>query len=432
MNQCPNAPSPGAGRANRGPWVFFVLLALGVLWGCAVPFGPDGIVSTVEQAAMSGQLVPVKTVTLVGGPRLNHPLHIENDLECSDCHEADAETGEPTMPTWETCTDCHEQPEEGEEPDEDEPVLVGTFFDAEHKPLWKKAIGAYAAEIKFRHKFHAKVAGEAGVASCTKCHGDMKSEEGGRVAGQPFTMGQCLECHQAAQAPATCETCHEQMRTTRPPPSHDRAWKHGHGNTANHLRLMATQNECSLCHVEPRDCNDCHRVTKPASHHQVWMKRHGQIVRAAGGDLPQQCAMCHQNRSYCENCHLDQAPRNHTTLWRTRTHGVMVGMNRQTCATCHHTPFCQRCHEDTAPRTHRGMWARTRSTHCVQCHFPLGLNDSCKVCHRRNPTHDTAPDQPIGHIPGRDCRFCHGSVPRGGAPVMRHLDNGMNCEFCHH
>jgi len=139
MNQCPNAPSPGAGRANRGPWVFFVLLALGVLWGCAVPFGPDGIVSTVEQAAMSGQLVPVKTVTLVGGPRLNHPLHIENDLECSDCHEADAETGEPTMPTWETCTDCHEQPEEGEEPDEDEPVLVGTFFDAEHKPLWKKA-----------------------------------------------------------------------------------------------------------------------------------------------------------------------------------------------------------------------------------------------------------------------------------------------------
>ena len=76
---------------NHGPWIFLTLLALGVLWGCAVPFGPDGFVQPTDEG--KGQIIPVRKVTLVGGPRVDHAMHLENDLECSDCHDNDGGPG---------------------------------------------------------------------------------------------------------------------------------------------------------------------------------------------------------------------------------------------------------------------------------------------------------------------------------------------------
>lgn len=407
-------------RTNHGPWIFLTLLSLGLLFGCAVPFGQSG--TTYQKPP--GQIQPApEAIVRVGGPRLPHAIHAENDLECADCHTPDEATGEPGVPTLEGCTDCHEDPEEGEEPEEGEPVIVGVYFTADGKPLWKRAIQDYGEDVRFNHKAHA-------AQDCTACHDNLDDTAGGRVGGKRYSMAECMDCHTQNQASNECSVCHERTNTNTMPASHDRRWQEAHGYASNRLRLTEIQHKCSLCHNEPQFCTDCHKVTEPKSHKHLWKQRHGQIVRAAGGDFPRSCLLCHNQRTFCESCHLDESPRNHTALFRTRTHGVMAATDRRSCQTCHKIDFCQRCHEDTAPRSHRGLWSRQRNTHCVQCHFPISMNDSCKVCHQTNPTHSTAPAQPPGHTPGRNCRICHNSAGAVARP-LRHVDNGQNCELCH-
>ena len=188
---------------------------------------------------------------------------------------------------------------------------------------------------------------------------------------------------------------------------------------------------CALCHQDPGYCDRCHQENPPRSHKHLWTQRHGQIVRAAGGDLPANCTLCHQDKGFCDGCHKDEEPRSHNHLFRTRTHGVLASIDRDSCATCHNTAFCQRCHEDTPPRSHRAGWAMGRSTHCVQCHFPISQAQGCRVCHRSNPVHSTAPSRPVVHPANPNCRACHNSA--GAPPVrpLRHLDNGMACTACH-
>ncbi|MDJ0522470.1 MAG: cytochrome c3 family protein [Planctomycetota bacterium] len=406
-------------RTNHGPWIFLVLLTLGLLFGCTVPFGRSSL-----PYEPTGQIVPQKTVTYVGGPRVNHAIHAENELECTDCHAMSEETGELLSPTREGCLDCHEDPEEGEEPEEGEPVITGVFFDKEGKPLWNQGLQEYDDYVHFSHKVHAK------AGDCTTCHKNLEAGERGRPVQKLYTMAQCMECHTEAKANNACAVCHESIDENTMPRSHGRGWQEGHGYAANRLRMTEIQHDCSLCHNEPNYCNDCHQVTQPKSHYQLWEKRHGQAVRAAGGDMPRRCMLCHDQRTFCESCHLDEPPRNHTALFRTRTHGVMAAIDRRNCETCHKIDFCQRCHEDTAPRSHRGMFSRRRNTHCVQCHFPISSNDRCRVCHTTNPTHSTAPAQPANHVPGRNCRLCHNQAGTGARPLV-HVDNGQNCEFCH-
>ena len=43
-----------------------------------------------------------------GGPRIDHALHLDEDMECKDCHVPDPITGEPGQPTFDTCNECHE------------------------------------------------------------------------------------------------------------------------------------------------------------------------------------------------------------------------------------------------------------------------------------------------------------------------------------
>src|SRR5690606_40409762 len=55
-----------------------------------------------------------------------------------------------------------------------------------------------------------------------------------------------------------------------------------------------------------------------------------------------------------------------------------------------------------------------------ECHFPIGREESCRVCHQDEPQHETATDQPAWHVPGMNCRLCHlpaGPGPGGAPPV---------------
>jgi hypothetical protein len=403
----------------RARWVL-ALVGAWIVVGCTV----QRPAAWVGLEANAPQVFPKPEPKLLGGPRIPHTVHADNDMACTDCHALDEKTGEPTMPKMEFCQDCHEDIDE-DKPDDQK--IRNLFFDKDGKPKWKRAIHRYSHELKWNHKAHAKIEG-----GCKTCHGNMKGTDG-RPDAMLFDMAGCRSCHAKHGGPRECGACHKVMNRKTPPPTHQSGtWRLTHGHASRVLRTTATVFRCSLCHHEPDDCDNCHEVTKPRDHAHLWLKRHGLVVRANGATLPPRCAMCHKTREYCDRCHFDREPSNHTTLFRTRTHGMLAAMDRKLCATCHTTNFCQRCHEDTPPRSHRAGWAMGRVTHCVQCHFPISMETTCRVCHRSNPTHSTAPAQPAGHIPGRNCRVCHNALGGGLAPPLRHVDNGMNCEFCHH
>jgi hypothetical protein len=163
----------------------------------------------------------------------------------------------------------------------------------------------------------------------------------------------------------------------------------------------------------------------PQSHNHNWKKLHGQVVRADTGALADRCSLCH-TESRCVQCHLDEPPASHNNFWRLHGHAVAATLDRQNCAACHRPDSCERCHQQVLPQNHVGLWGPPKDTHCLTCHLPLSSN-SCVVCHKGTPSHDTAPPMPSWHNAGMNCRQCHGvSVP------LLHVDNGSVCTMCHH
>lgn len=343
--------------------------------GLALTLGAAGVLGLACSRAASRPSVP--TPAAPAGPRLDHAAHMDRGLECADCHMKDAKPGEavePKAPRYDVCQECHDE-EDAKLPEEKR--VKNVFYAKDGSPRWPKALASYDPEIRFRHAFHAKTA-------CATCHGDMKSSE--RKQGLMFCMDTCVACHRQACASVTCEACHCEIR----------------------------------------------QDVAPDTHRHLWKERHGLFARSAAERAAGRCDLCHAQPQWCETCHREEPPRSHTNLFRTRTHGVLAAMDRASCQVCHTTDYCQRCHMETPPRSHRGLWVGTVSTHCVQCHFPISQEEGCRVCHRENPTHETAPDMPAWHTPALNCRSCHTPAGAGGAPPLRHLDNGMQCTYCHH
>jgi hypothetical protein len=425
------------------------------------PSTPTWQDSAAGGMAVGGESGPTKPVPR--GPRIDHAKHLGKGLECVDCHMKDlqgADALEPRMPTYAACADCHDDEDKDLPP---EKKIKNVFFKPDGSPVWERAIEDYPPEIRFVHAPHAK-------AKCADCHADVLADPPGpRKTGHLFTMEGCIQCHTKRGAPTRCETCHKELRSSVPPPSHHTDWISLHGNVAKegpqvcarchsdpqfcdrcHQTTMpashaspdwhsihgalalSRQVRCEMCHADPQFCDRCHQVTPPDSHRHLWIERHGAEARTAFGRKQNNCQLCHHDPTFCERCHQLEPPRSHTYLFRTRTHGVMAAMDRRSCQVCHDTDFCIRCHEGTPPRSHHGMWASGLNTHCANCHFPLSSEQNCRVCHFEQPTHSTAPDMPPWHTPALNCRMCHNTAGGGGAPPLKHYDNGMQCTFCHH
>ena len=314
------------------------------------------------------------------GLRIDHAAHMDKGLECANCHIENAVPGaktEPRLPTYAACKECHDEEDE-KKPEAKK--IKNLFFRPDGMPAWQSSIVPYDPEIRFTHAAHAKQ-------ECKACHGAMADDQ--RVAGPMFSMETCVACHLQKGGSDQCQACHAEIRK-------DRA---------------------------------------PGTHQHLWKQRHGQMARSREQLVEGRCDLCHDRPTFCDACHRDvsQKPASHTNLWRIKTHGIMASIDRKQCMVCHQTDYCVRCHQETAPMSHRGGWVTGPQRHCVECHFPIGRKDqSCGVCHKQNPEHPTAPDQPPSHVPGMNCRACHSPPGLGGAPVTPHPDNGTSCERCHH
>jgi hypothetical protein len=449
-------PSP----AQRSVALLLAALAALVTFSCARRLARGGARRGAPPPVVAGGGAPLRAAPPapaareVGGPRMPHEEHLAKGLECVDCHEA-GEDGNPTRPTWETCAECHDE-EDAKLPEERR--VKARFFGADGVPLWERAIAKYDPEVRWSHAPHGKL-------ECTKCHTTLRALP--RLAKPAFDMAACMACHEASKAPNACATCHAVLRGDVRPPSHAQAgWMRAHGpaamggercetchtdpatcdrchqttrpashaagwDRAHGAAALARSERCEMCHVDPERCSECHRTTRPASHDRLWHERHGGVALSIRGRETGRCDLCHSDPNFCQRCHAVEPPRNHTHLFRTRTHGVLAALDRSKCQVCHETDFCVRCHENTPPRSHGPLWASGPNLHCVQCHVPISFEGTCRGCHFEEPRHETAPDQPDWHTPGMNCRLCH--TPAGnGAPPLRHLDNGMQCQACHH
>jgi hypothetical protein len=304
-----------------------------------------------------------------GRMAFSHSVHVEEGLDCGDCHMGIEDSNEPGMPSMAGCMLCHESME-----DEDTPPAkrLATLFDEEGRYL-ARSLSRLPEETVFSHLRHVT----EGALDCAACHGEIETTDS-VLASVEVSMDECMACHTEQSRPNECTTCHTLYAVDRAPPTHS----------------------------------------------QNWMRIHGSISRARLEDRVQDCSMCHTEQS-CQACHQETQPASHTNQFRLRGHGIQASIDRDSCAACHRTESCDRCHQETRPLSHSGSWGGARSTHCVGCHEPL-LTGSCATCHKQTPSHRMAAPKPADHVASMNCRLCHGL----GAPLP-HVDNGSDCNSCH-
>ena len=132
--------------------------------------------------------------------RYSHRLHIEQGLECTDCHTGAETEAFATIPDIETCLGCHEQAVT----DSREEEKIRELARAGSGIPW---IQVYEVpdHVYFSHARHVAIAELA----CEECHGEVKTREA------PFTkplvelsMDFCLDCHRERGASEDCIACH--------------------------------------------------------------------------------------------------------------------------------------------------------------------------------------------------------------------------------
>ncbi|RMF23204.1 MAG: hypothetical protein D6760_05870 [Deltaproteobacteria bacterium] len=132
--------------------------------------------------------------------RFNHNKHIENGVECGDCHQHFRDEEYSGLPATEVCMDCHE---DDESQDPNIKILLDYAERGENVP-WQRVYDV-APHVFYSHRRHVRVAG----LTCGGCHGDIASLTA--PPERPLvnqTMNWCLGCHVERGATTDCIHCH--------------------------------------------------------------------------------------------------------------------------------------------------------------------------------------------------------------------------------
>ena len=253
--------------------------------------------------------------------KFSHYIHVtDNEMGCDECH---GELGKPSFMaiTHKTCIDCHDEPEA----EEINAKTCGYCHQEKQLPNLKEWTPAPATSNR-----NVFVHTEALAGQCKDCHDDLFAEALSSVP--KLTRSDIIEIRDDAHASGQdCLTCHTDMDPAQQPESHDLAWTKRHGFFG-----IQTDAACSVCHTED-SCKQCHSITQPASHNN---------------------------------------------LWRLRSHGAVASWDRDRCQVCHEEDSCTECHSQTRPRSHTGRWGKGKyASHCIGCHTAASEGEGCMVCH---------------------------------------------------
>lgn len=377
-------------------WLLPVILLLG---GCVT-------------VTLWGDRPPWRAAEGPSGPRFDHGVHLDQDIDCLECHESDEATEAVRLPGGSSCLECHDADEFAD------PTTASWFQEvvsAGDAYAWPRILGR--GGLRNAHPAHLDQELE-----CATCHPG--AAENDFLPGGLFAWkNTCRECHDEIDD-ENCAYCHRDIRKDEPPAWHgEPGFLSSHGENLGPRWRAAGWMTCDFCH-ERDACASCHETTRPPSHTALWTEGHAIEVEHRGGN--RSCSTCHAARD-CQECHQVQRPPSHTQTFVRRTHGMAVNVSRSRCTSCHRQDFCERCHESSAPTSHRGSFASARATHCLQCHEPLGAT-TCNVCHNTTIGHVTAaprlPDDGVHPVAG-ECLVCH--------IHLTHENNGDGpaCRACH-
>lgn len=152
----------------------------------------------------------------------SHRLHAgDKQIGCFFCHPGAAMGPDAGVPPIETCMLCHQRIitdypqirrlrsyyDAGDAAagwNIPAPVVFACCreCDARSGPLAWTRVFELPDYVYFDHEAHVR----RGV-DCGRCHGDVKAMDR-LTAPREFTMGFCMRCHRAEDAPRDCATCH--------------------------------------------------------------------------------------------------------------------------------------------------------------------------------------------------------------------------------
>lgn len=182
-------------------WFIALIVCCGCVAGAHAQQEPGAAPDTPKvQASVAGPAAATAAAPDQPIP-FNHKLHVQTaKLQCINCH-APVKTGALlTMPQPATCMACHVAIAT-DKPDIQRLAAAAKSGD---NIAWTR-VYRVPSFVSFSHKTHTDAGNK-----CEDCHGDVSNA----VAIAPvkdMSMGGCIACHQAKNAPATCDTCHETM-----------------------------------------------------------------------------------------------------------------------------------------------------------------------------------------------------------------------------
>jgi Cytochrome c7 and related cytochrome c len=129
----------------------------------------------------------------------DHKIHIQNSLQCTNCHEYASQGPDAGIPDVSFCMSCHQVIAV----DKPEIIKLAAYAAKGQDVPWQPVYWFYPeAHVKFWHSPHIR----AGV-GCEHCHGDV-SQQTVAVRSKDLTMNFCLNCHRAKAVSVDCTTCH--------------------------------------------------------------------------------------------------------------------------------------------------------------------------------------------------------------------------------
>ena len=176
-------------RPVRGPARVTALLALALA---------IFVVTAVATLRSSPQAAGLPAAADAEPVAFSHRAHVgAAGLDCQLCHAYARRSPVAGMPPLSRCAGCHRFVL----PDRPDVARLLARFDAGEPLAWPR-VHDLPDHVRFTHKRHVR----AGIA-CGACHGDVGRMQAAEQTA-PLTMGWCVSCHEARQAPIDCLTCH--------------------------------------------------------------------------------------------------------------------------------------------------------------------------------------------------------------------------------
>lgn len=161
--------------------------------------------TVVGRAQDAGATTPPAAKPTASAPAqpiaFNHNLHVQTvKMGCNDCHEPRGNGSTVAIPQPAKCMLCHQSVAT------DKPDIQRLAAAAKNEdPIPWVRIYRVPSFVTFSHKTHT-----AGSNKCEECHGPV-AERTAIALEKDTNMGSCIACHQAKQAPTSCDTCHAIM-----------------------------------------------------------------------------------------------------------------------------------------------------------------------------------------------------------------------------